>query len=128
MATLPDLHLRVSFVTSFPSASDHITVSAPAPRTVFEHSSEADAVQFVLALSCERRSHGAGSAVTGRNQLTTPSRLPRLHEILMRGPNASRMEVQPSYWAVMCAATAKPPAEDAPGVIVNNAQIGRAHV
>ncbi len=60
--------------------------------------------------------------MTGRNLLKITSRLPRLHEILMRGPNASRMEVQPSYWAVMCAATAKPPAEDAPGVIVNNAR------
>jgi fatty acid desaturase len=48
--------------------------------------------------------------------------LPRLHAILMRGPHAARMEVQPGYLSVMKLATAKPDAEDAPGAIVNSAR------
>src|SRR3954468_21431034 len=48
--------------------------------------------------------------------------LPKLHAILMRGPLAARMEVQPNYWSVMRLATAKPAAEDRPGQIVNSAR------
>lgn len=51
--------------------------------------------------------------------------LPKLHQILMRGPNASRMEVQPGYRRVMEMATAKPATEDQPGTIVNNARRAR---
>jgi fatty acid desaturase len=46
--------------------------------------------------------------------------LPKLHEILMRGAHASRMEVQPGYASVMRLATAKADAEDRPGEIVSN--------
>jgi fatty acid desaturase len=46
--------------------------------------------------------------------------LPRLHAILMRGPHAARMEVQPGYLRVLRLATARPDAEDAPGAIVNS--------
>ena len=52
--------------------------------------------------------------------------LPRVHEILMRGPNAARMEVQPSYAAVLRLATAKPAQEDRPGQIANSARRARA--
>jgi fatty acid desaturase len=52
--------------------------------------------------------------------------LPRLHAILMRGPLASRMEVQPGYLSVLRLATARPDAEDRPGAIVNNARRLRA--
>jgi len=52
--------------------------------------------------------------------------LPRLHAILMRGPHASRMEVQPGYWSVLKLATARPDAEDRPGAIVNHARRRRA--
>ncbi len=48
--------------------------------------------------------------------------LPRLHGILMRGPHAARMEVQPGYASVLRLATARPPSEDRPGAIVNNAR------
>jgi fatty acid desaturase len=48
--------------------------------------------------------------------------LPKLHAILMAGPHASRMEVQPGYWSVLKLATARPDAEDRPGRIVNNAR------
>lgn len=48
--------------------------------------------------------------------------LPKLHTILMRGPHAPRMEVQPNYWSVLRLATARPDAEDRPGAIVNNAR------
>ena len=51
--------------------------------------------------------------------------LPRLHAILMRGPHAARMEVQPSYLSVLRLATAKPDAEDQPGDVVNAARRGR---
>ena len=52
--------------------------------------------------------------------------LPRLHAILMRGPHAARMEVQPSYLSVLRLATAKLDAEDRPGEIVSNARRMRA--
>ena len=45
--------------------------------------------------------------------------LPKLHAILMRGPHAARMEVQPTYLSVLRLATAKPDADDRPGEIVN---------
>jgi fatty acid desaturase len=48
--------------------------------------------------------------------------LPKLHAILMRGPHAGRMEVQPGYLSVLKLATTKPDAEDRPGAIVNNAR------
>jgi fatty acid desaturase len=48
--------------------------------------------------------------------------LPRLHAILMRGPHAQRMEVQPGYLSVLKLATARPDSEDRPGAIVNNAR------
>ena len=51
--------------------------------------------------------------------------LPKLHEILMRGPYAGHMEVQLGYRRVMEMATAKPASEDQPGVIVNNARRAR---
>ena len=46
--------------------------------------------------------------------------LPRLHAILMRGPHAARMEVQPGYLSVLKLATTRPDAEDRPGAIVSN--------
>jgi fatty acid desaturase len=52
--------------------------------------------------------------------------LPKLHAILMRGPHAARMEVQPGYLSVLRLATARPDAEDGPGAIVNNARRLRA--
>jgi hypothetical protein len=48
--------------------------------------------------------------------------LPKLHAIMMRGPHAARMEVQPNYLSVLRLATAKPDAEDRPGEIVNSAR------
>ena len=54
--------------------------------------------------------------------------LPRVHEILMRGPHAGRMEVQPSYAAVLRLATAKPLREDSPGRLANPARRARAGV
>jgi fatty acid desaturase len=41
--------------------------------------------------------------------------LPRLHRYLSEGPHKDRMEVQPSYLAVLRLATAKPDADDRPG-------------
>jgi fatty acid desaturase len=52
--------------------------------------------------------------------------LPKLHAIMMRGPHAARMEVQPNYLSVLRLATAKSDAEDAPGEIVNTARRMRA--
>ena len=52
--------------------------------------------------------------------------LPRLHAILSRGPYAGRMEVQPSYAAVLRLATSKPAAEDRPGELANSARRARA--
>lgn len=48
--------------------------------------------------------------------------LPKVHEILMQGPHAARMELQPGYLSVMRLATARPEAEDRPGEIVSNAR------
>jgi fatty acid desaturase len=48
--------------------------------------------------------------------------LPKLHAILMDGPHAPRMEVQPGYASVLRLATAKPDAEDHPGAVVSNAR------
>jgi fatty acid desaturase len=48
--------------------------------------------------------------------------LPKLHAILMSGPHAPRMEVQPGYASVLRLATARPAAEDKPGGIVSNAR------
>jgi fatty acid desaturase len=52
--------------------------------------------------------------------------LPRVHRILGEGHYAGRMEVQPSYAAVLRLATAKPDHEDRPGQLVNSARRGRA--
>lgn len=52
--------------------------------------------------------------------------LPRVHEILARGPHAARMEVQPGYAAVLRLATAKPASEDKPGALVSNVRRARA--
>ena len=52
--------------------------------------------------------------------------LPKLHRILMRGPLASRLEVQRGYRSVLKLATAKPDAADRPGEIVNSARRLRA--
>jgi fatty acid desaturase len=51
--------------------------------------------------------------------------LPRVHEILSRGPHAARMEVQPNYAAVLRLATAKPANEDKPGMLVSNVRRAR---
>jgi fatty acid desaturase len=51
--------------------------------------------------------------------------LPRLHAILMQGPHAARMEVQPGYLSVLRLATARPDAEDRPGNIVSAARRSR---
>jgi len=48
--------------------------------------------------------------------------LPKLHAILMRGPHAPRMEVQPNYLSVLRLVTSKPNSEDRPGEIVNTAR------
>ncbi len=48
--------------------------------------------------------------------------LPRVHEILSGGPFAGRMEVQPGYATVLRMATARPPDQDRPGRVVNNAR------
>ena len=48
--------------------------------------------------------------------------LPKVHAILMRGPHAARMEVQPSYLSVLRMATAMPDAQDRRGAVVNNAR------
>src|SRR5690349_20987657 len=52
--------------------------------------------------------------------------LPKLHALLMRGPHAPRMEVQPNYRSVLRLVTAKPDSEDKPGEIVNTARRMRA--
>ena len=54
--------------------------------------------------------------------------LPRVHAILARRGYAERMEVQPSYAAVLRLATAKPAREDSPGALVNSARRARAGV
>ena len=52
--------------------------------------------------------------------------LPRIHDILSRGPHAGRMEVQPGYLAVLRLATSKPDDQDRPGAIVSNARRARS--
>src|SRR5258708_35645614 len=52
--------------------------------------------------------------------------LPRVHRILSRSPQASQMEVQPNYAAVLRLATAKPASEDKPGMLVSNGRRSRA--
>ena len=52
--------------------------------------------------------------------------LPRVHRILSESAHAGRMEVQPSYLAVLRLATAKPDQEDRPGQVVNSARRARA--
>jgi fatty acid desaturase len=54
--------------------------------------------------------------------------LPRVHDILSRGPHAGRMEVQPNYAAVLRLATAKPNDQDRPGAIVSNVRRARSGV
>ncbi len=48
--------------------------------------------------------------------------LPKVHEILMRGPHAVHMEVQPNYLTVLRMATALPYGQDRRGAVVNNAR------
>ena len=48
--------------------------------------------------------------------------LPKLHDILMGGPSADRMEVQQGYLKVLKLATAKPDTEDSPGQLASNAR------
>jgi fatty acid desaturase len=48
--------------------------------------------------------------------------LPKLHDILMGGPYADRMEVQQGYLKVLKLATAKPDTEDSPGQLASNAR------
>jgi fatty acid desaturase len=52
--------------------------------------------------------------------------LPKVHAILMRGPHAARMEVQPNYLSVLRIATAAPHARDRHGAVVNNARRRRS--
>ena len=54
--------------------------------------------------------------------------LPRVHEILMRGPLAAHMEIQPGYSAIMRMATSKPANEDRPGDLASNVRRARAGV
>jgi fatty acid desaturase len=54
--------------------------------------------------------------------------LPRVHEILSRGRHAGRMEVQPSYAAVLRLATARPAGEDRPGKLASSVRRARAGV
>ncbi len=53
-------------------------------------------------------------------------KLPRVHRILGESSFAGRMEVQPSYAAVLRLATGKPDQEDRPGQLVNSARRARA--
>ncbi|MDR3467923.1 MAG: fatty acid desaturase family protein [Xanthobacteraceae bacterium] len=52
--------------------------------------------------------------------------LPRVHEILGRGPFAGRMELQPGYAAVLRLATARPADQDRPGGLVSNVRRSRS--
>jgi len=52
--------------------------------------------------------------------------LPTVHRLLSQSRHAGRMEVQPSYLAVLRLATAKPDQEDRPGRLVNSARRARA--
>jgi fatty acid desaturase len=51
--------------------------------------------------------------------------LPRVHRILSQSQFSGRMEVQPSYAAVLKLATSKPDSEDGPGQLVNAARRAR---
>lgn len=51
--------------------------------------------------------------------------LPRVHDILVGGPHAARMEIQPGYAAVLRLATAKPADQDRPGALVSNVRRSR---
>jgi fatty acid desaturase len=52
--------------------------------------------------------------------------LPRVHRLLCESRYAGRMEVQPSYAAVLRLATAKPNQEDRPGQLVSSVRRARA--
>lgn len=52
--------------------------------------------------------------------------LPKVHRLLSGSPHAGRMEVQPSYAAVLRLATARPNREDRPGQLVSSARRARA--
>jgi fatty acid desaturase len=52
--------------------------------------------------------------------------LPRVHRILSESRYAERMEVQPSYPAVLRLATARPDHEDRPGKLVSSQRRARA--
>ena len=52
--------------------------------------------------------------------------LPRVHDILVNGPHAARMEVQPGYAAVLRLAMSKPNSEDRPGELTSNARRAQA--
>jgi fatty acid desaturase len=52
--------------------------------------------------------------------------LPRVHEILSRGPHATRMEVQPGYATVLRMAMGKPNSADRPGEIAGHARRAQA--
>jgi fatty acid desaturase len=54
--------------------------------------------------------------------------LPKLHAILMQGPHAARMEVQPGYLSVLRLATAKLDAEGRPGDLANPTRRSRAGI
>ncbi|HLZ02196.1 MAG TPA: fatty acid desaturase family protein [Bradyrhizobium sp.] len=54
--------------------------------------------------------------------------LPKVHRILSESRHRERMEVQPSYLAVLKLATGKPDHEDRPGQLVNSARRARAGV
>jgi fatty acid desaturase len=52
--------------------------------------------------------------------------LPRVHSILTGGPHGARMEVQPSYAAVLRLAASKPNTEDRPGELAGHARRAQA--
>ena len=52
--------------------------------------------------------------------------LPKIHRWLMTGPHRERLEVEQGYWRVLTKATARPPADDRPGSIVNAARRANA--
>jgi fatty acid desaturase len=52
--------------------------------------------------------------------------LPKVHRLLSESRHAGRMEVQPSYAAVLRLATAKPNRDDRPGQLVNSARRAQA--
>jgi fatty acid desaturase len=52
--------------------------------------------------------------------------LPKVHRLLSESRHAGRMEVQPSYAAVLRLATTKPNRDDRPGQLVNSARRAQA--